>query len=622
MAPSRAQQCTGDLGEPVFIETFNSGSDVHGPGLAPGFTQYTFTNQDEPPEGSYTIARTTPVMGTLWWVTRDHTEDPGGYMMIVNARQAATGILYTARVNGLCPGTTFEASAWVMNLLRDADNSPPSLSIRVKNLQGAILGELGTGLIPRESRAIWKKFGLFFQAPADGSDVIIEIRNLTPGSTPGNDFALDDIAFRPCSPQIIAAIGTLQQSARVICTAAEETLDLQCSTPSTFSSAVYQWEVSTGNGWENIPGATSSNISVVFKNQVVGTYLYRVRISDPAKSASCGGTSNLVKITVVGKPSPEAKSNGPVCRGSAIRLSCEGPPGDGYEWTGPGGFHSTEQNPVIPDAGMNHAGTYTVKVTSAASCTGISQAHVAVINVPLVHAGDDVTLCQGNKVMLHATGGGNYTWSPAAGLSDVHSANPMASPEQTTIYKVTSVTGDCVTTDEIKITVLKTASGTAGPDKSILRGRSVVLDGTISSPVSTFYWSPALYLDDVHSLHPRCTATADMTYVLHIISENGCDVAVDEMKVRVFDNLVFRNSFTPNGDGINDEWRIEGLESFPEALIRVFNRYGAIVYQSRGYGTPWNGTRNGQFLPTGVYYYSIELDPGKAAYQGSITLIR
>jgi len=87
--------------------------------------------------------------------------------------------------------------------------------------------------------------------------------------------------------------------------------------------------------------------------------------------------------------------------------------------------------------------------------------------------------------------------------------------------------------------------------------------------------------------------------------------------------LVVPNTFTPNGDGINDVWNIKLLDEFPQCLVSVFDRYGSLVYQSRGYSKPWDGTRNGQQLPVGTYYYIINpQNPGMEQLAGPITILR
>lgn len=82
------------------------------------------------------------------------------------------------------------------------------------------------------------------------------------------------------------------------------------------------------------------------------------------------------------------------------------------------------------------------------------------------------------------------------------------------------------------------------------------------------------------------------------------------------------NTFTPNGDGINDRWDINDLATFPNCIVEVFTRYGTMVYRSLGYGTPWQGKFNGADLTTGTYYYVIDLKNGDKPYSGSITILR
>ncbi|HWZ35793.1 MAG TPA: gliding motility-associated C-terminal domain-containing protein, partial [Mucilaginibacter sp.] len=82
------------------------------------------------------------------------------------------------------------------------------------------------------------------------------------------------------------------------------------------------------------------------------------------------------------------------------------------------------------------------------------------------------------------------------------------------------------------------------------------------------------------------------------------------------------NTFTPNGDGINDTWDIRNLNLYTGCTVEVWNRYGQKVFYTNGYPIPWSGTLNGQQLPGGTYYYIIKLKPGAKTLSGSITLIR
>ena len=86
--------------------------------------------------------------------------------------------------------------------------------------------------------------------------------------------------------------------------------------------------------------------------------------------------------------------------------------------------------------------------------------------------------------------------------------------------------------------------------------------------------------------------------------------------------LNIANTITPNGDGINDYWVIKGINEYPNAEVQVFTRYGNRVFDSKGYGTPFDGTYGGKVLPTGVYYYIINLNTNCNLLSGSLTIIR
>lgn len=86
--------------------------------------------------------------------------------------------------------------------------------------------------------------------------------------------------------------------------------------------------------------------------------------------------------------------------------------------------------------------------------------------------------------------------------------------------------------------------------------------------------------------------------------------------------IIAPNTFTPNGDGINDTWQIAGLNTYPNSTVAVYNRYGLQVYYSKGYTKPWDGTDNGKALPVGTYYYVITTDQNKPKVSGYVAVIR
>ncbi|MCO5937098.1 gliding motility-associated C-terminal domain-containing protein [Mucilaginibacter sp. RB4R14] len=87
-------------------------------------------------------------------------------------------------------------------------------------------------------------------------------------------------------------------------------------------------------------------------------------------------------------------------------------------------------------------------------------------------------------------------------------------------------------------------------------------------------------------------------------------------------DVKFPNVFSPNEDGINDYWKIEGLQKFPGTVVQVFTRGGQKVFESKDYATPFVGKQNGKLLAAGVYYYIINLNTGCELLSGSLTILR
>jgi len=85
--------------------------------------------------------------------------------------------------------------------------------------------------------------------------------------------------------------------------------------------------------------------------------------------------------------------------------------------------------------------------------------------------------------------------------------------------------------------------------------------------------------------------------------------------------LVIVNTFTPNGDGINDTWVILNIDLYPLNTVKVLDKTGKIVFTKSGYLNDWNGYYNGAPLPQGTYYYVVDLGTG-SPYSGYISVVR
>ena len=87
-------------------------------------------------------------------------------------------------------------------------------------------------------------------------------------------------------------------------------------------------------------------------------------------------------------------------------------------------------------------------------------------------------------------------------------------------------------------------------------------------------------------------------------------------------NAIIPTAFSPNGDGINDTWRIPMLAGYPQSKLLIYSRSGGKVYESIGYELPWNGSHDGKPLPAGVYYYVILLTQESRKMSGSVAILK
>jgi len=116
-------------------------------------------------------------------------------------------------------------------------------------------------------------------------------------------------------------------------------------------------------------------------------------------------------------------------------------------------------------------------------------------------------------------------------------------------------------------------------------------------------------------------AASETVYISQFIGD--CESARTGVKITIgLSALKIPNAFTPNNDGVNDLWLINGLDSHPDAVVQIFNRYGQKVFESKGYAQPFDGKLGGALLPPGVYYYIINLKTNCNLLSGSLTLVR
>jgi len=623
-----AQICNGSLGDPVVNIDFGSGANP-GPQLQAKLPNLVYTTNGCPNDGFYTLANSVQncYSGSWYSYSQDHTPgDVNGYMMLINA-SLNSGEFYVDTVKGLCSGTTYEFAAWVTNVFNSNPNCPitttPNLVFSIESVSGQVLATYTTGSIPNGGGGQWKQYGLYFTTTAGSADIILRISNSGEGGC-GNDLAIDDITFRPCGPSLDMEIvgtnlDTLHQCADTI-----RPVTMKSFIGPGFNNPETLWQISTDDGitWNDIAGTKNAQQYMFTPGGISVTY-FRIIAAEQGQlgSFNCRIASHPIKVEVHALPVIGATSNAPLCEENVLQLQAAG--GNLYSWQGPAGFTSQAANPQLT-ASLAAAGRYYVTVTTAFGCKGYDSALVTVNPKPQAMVQDSFTVCESMAITLLATGGSVYAWSPAQGLSATNIANPVAIPDTSRSYTVVvSNSFACADTASTFVKVLESPRADAGPDKVVFEGNAVMLNGSATGePGTTWQWFPNSFMDDNSSLTPMVSPTDDITYKLSVSSPNGCPDYNDDVFVRVFKKVIIPNVFSPNGDGINDTWRIEALVTYPEADVRVFDRYGRNVYQSVGYNSPWDGTSKGKPLPAAAYYYTINLKNGSTPLSGSVTILR
>ena len=312
----RGQLCNGSLGDPVVNITFGSGGNNTGYTPTNG---YTYIGTSCPNDGFYTITNyTSNCFGNTWHTVKsDHTG--GGAFMLVNA-SFEPGDFFLTTVTDLCPNTTYEFAAWIMNVL-SRSGIRPNITFSIETPDGTVLQQFFTGDIQETPGPQWKQYGFYFSTPVNDPVIVLRMTNNAPGGI-GNDLALDDITFRPCGPIVYSAIEG-QEDTLNICDDNSNSFTLKGDASSDYVSPAYQWQKSLDSGktWKDIPGATSS--SYIRATTGVGNYWYRFTVTEQRTAGilSCRIASNNLIINVHEHPLVQAGVDRILLAGDTIRLS-------------------------------------------------------------------------------------------------------------------------------------------------------------------------------------------------------------------------------------------------------------------------------------------------------------
>lgn len=370
--------------------------------------------------------------------------------------------------------------------------------------------------------------------------------------------------------------------------------------------------------WDFDDGVTSTDVNPTHMFPGTGTFEVILAITDT------GGCFNQDTVTINTYLEPPVAgfsvSPPPYCTNIPISFF-NSSTGQGltYEWI----FGTATTGEFEPVFTFSAPGLYTVYlvVTDSIGCKDTVSANLT-INPGVIAAFNfqPEILCTGDEITFNNVSAGDFTavsWDFGNGVTDTSSTSVSLIYNNSGTYTVTIIIQDEVclpdTFTEV-VTVFDYPFVYLGSDTSICIGESIVLDA--GNPGYQYDWSTG---EQTQAIVVNLVPQTVIVYV----SNNGC-IGKDTIFVENACPFFIPNAFTPNNDGINDEYRIitDGTNEFE---LTIFNRWGQMVYRSSDPNESWNGTLEGVPEEMGTYIYAVTIrftNGVSRVMKGNITLIR
>ena len=287
---------------------------------------------------------------------------------------------------------------------------------------------------------------------------------------------------------------------------------------------------------------------------------------------------------------------------------------------------------VFNDSLLTQSGTYYEVFPNQYGCDSVTILELKVLSAAGLQAQDTI-LCAGNPVELSVSGGnGRYIWQPNRGLSCYDCPNPIANPTTTTTYTITSLgckqrpiatTLTVIVVDMPEIALVSDFQSVFG-DEIVLTPQ---LNNHQGEPIE--WWiNGELKCKDCPTYSLDAEGT-NFQVEARIIGEGQCvssDVVnIDIRTYCIEEDIKIPNVFTPNGDGVNDEFRIETDIQVEVIDLKIFDRWGEQIFYTKSLRNSWDGTFRGQPAEAGVYVYHLRLkcpDTNIFTKTGNVTLLR
>jgi gliding motility-associated-like protein len=325
----------------------------------------------------------------------------------------------------------------------------------------------------------------------------------------------------------------------------------------------------------------------------------------------------FLTLLVLYYASMHAQTEYKLCAGQkGMKYQVTGKPGSIFHWTVEGGqIVSALQTNTIMVNWDNIPGEYTINVYEETNtgCSGNTKSiKVKVLPAPVFSMGRIKNICEGDQIELNpGKEFKKYLWN------DSSTEQILIATKSDLYWLEVSNTEGCSFRDTVTLMVNPPPKIDLGKDTMLCTTNEILLDAGNNG---TFYqWS-----NGANTKTNIAHENEGIVWV-KVTDDNGCTGSDSIMLLRcsTAKNINIPNAFTPDGDGHNDFWIIGGSEQYPNITVKIYDRWGLIIFESdRGYQKPWDGTSYGKQMQTGAYYYIIKLGDGSKEIVGSITLIR
>lgn len=329
---------------------------------------------------------------------------------------------------------------------------------------------------------------------------------------------------------------------------------------------------------------------------------------------ACGSDTATITVQVNPQTIAIAPNDTSVCPGSTVSLSASG--STSYQWGG-GSSSALQTISVSPSQ------TTTYYVSSTASCPGIADTVVVTVFAP-VNAGltGPITACNGETIVLTASGGQNYTW-----LNNVNGSGNTASvaPVNDSAFYVVVSDGNCPgDTAVFAVEVTSTYQAAFGIVQTPCT--SEIVFQNLSNGGSAFTWNfgdgqSVVSTQASHAYDHAGTYEVTLVVNPNMTCSDSITLTVDYESINPSE-IWIPNAFTPNNDTRNEVFRIYGPVECYYSEMMIFNRWGELIWKTNSPMTEfWDGRVDGTIVPEGVYVYRLEGE-NLTARIGSVTVIR